>query len=173
MPNHLTPEELSKELGIDRTEVIKVCVQEGVPIYQGKIDKFLFQAQLQAIGATAAARALPSLGYFFAAARFARGFAGGFASRRRLALLRLGDALLERLHQVDHRRVLDRLRLGQRLAGELRLQHRLQILAVLARQLLARVELAARLPTSWRARSSSAFFGAVASSVASSISACE
>ena len=42
MPNHLTPEELSKELGIDRTEVIRVCVQEGVPIYQGKIDKSLF-----------------------------------------------------------------------------------------------------------------------------------
>jgi hypothetical protein len=51
MANHLTPEELSKELGIDRQEVIKVCVQEGVPIYQGKIDKTLFQAQLQAIGA--------------------------------------------------------------------------------------------------------------------------
>jgi hypothetical protein len=51
MPNHLTPEELSKELGIDREEVIRVCLQEGVPIYQGKIDKFLFQAQLQAIGA--------------------------------------------------------------------------------------------------------------------------
>jgi hypothetical protein len=50
MPNHLTPEELSKELGIDRQEVIKVCVQEGVPIYQGKSDKTLFQAQLQAIG---------------------------------------------------------------------------------------------------------------------------
>ena len=54
MPNHLTPEELSKELGIDRQEVIRVCLQEGVPIYQGKIDKFLFQAQLQAIGATPA-----------------------------------------------------------------------------------------------------------------------
>jgi hypothetical protein len=53
MANHLTPEELSKELGIDRDEVIKVCVQEGVPIYHGKIDKYLFQAQLQAIGATA------------------------------------------------------------------------------------------------------------------------
>jgi hypothetical protein len=26
-------------------------VQEGVPIYQGKIDKYLFQAQLQALGA--------------------------------------------------------------------------------------------------------------------------
>jgi len=50
MANHLTPEELSKELGIDRQEVIRVCMQEGVPIYQGKIDKTLFQAQLQAIG---------------------------------------------------------------------------------------------------------------------------
>jgi hypothetical protein len=52
MPNHLTPEELSKELGLDRQEVIKVCLQEGVPIYQGKIDKTLFQAQLEAIGAS-------------------------------------------------------------------------------------------------------------------------
>ena len=43
--NHLTPEELSKELGIDRTEVIQFCYEEGVPIYQGKIDKTLFQAQ--------------------------------------------------------------------------------------------------------------------------------
>ena len=51
MPNHLTPEELSKEMGIDQMEVIRVCMQEGVPIYQGKIDKSLFQAQLQAIGA--------------------------------------------------------------------------------------------------------------------------
>ena len=51
MANHLTPEELSKELGIDRLEVIRLCVQEGVPIYQGKIDKTLFQAQLQALGA--------------------------------------------------------------------------------------------------------------------------
>jgi hypothetical protein len=51
MPNHLTPEELSKELGIDRQEVIRVCLEEGVPIYQGKIDKTLFAAQLQALGA--------------------------------------------------------------------------------------------------------------------------
>jgi hypothetical protein len=53
MSNHLTPEELSKELGIERQEVIRVCVQEGVPIYQGKIDKTLFQAQLESLGATA------------------------------------------------------------------------------------------------------------------------
>jgi hypothetical protein len=51
MSNHLTPEELSKELGIERQEVIRVCIEEGVPIYQGKIDKSLFQAQLQALGA--------------------------------------------------------------------------------------------------------------------------
>ena len=51
MANHLTPEELSKELGIDRQEVIRVCVEEGVPIYHGKIDKTLFAAQLEALGA--------------------------------------------------------------------------------------------------------------------------
>jgi hypothetical protein len=51
MPNHLTPEELSEELGIDRQEVIRVCMEEGVPIYQGKIDKYLFQTQLEALGA--------------------------------------------------------------------------------------------------------------------------
>jgi hypothetical protein len=51
MANHLTPEELSKELGIDREEIIRVCLQESVPIYHGKIDKTLFQAQLQALGA--------------------------------------------------------------------------------------------------------------------------
>jgi hypothetical protein len=48
--NHLTPEELSKELGIDRDEIIRVCVQESIPIYHGKIDKSLFQAHLQATG---------------------------------------------------------------------------------------------------------------------------
>jgi hypothetical protein len=56
MPNHLTPEELSKEMGIDREQVIRLCLQEGVPIYQGKIDKTLFAAQLQAVGASAPAQ---------------------------------------------------------------------------------------------------------------------
>ena len=50
MANHLTPEELSKELGIDRQEVIRLCIEESIPIYQGKIDKFLFQAQLESSG---------------------------------------------------------------------------------------------------------------------------
>ena len=51
MPNHLTPEELSKEMQIEREEIIRVCLQEGIPIYQGKIDKTLFAAQLEATGA--------------------------------------------------------------------------------------------------------------------------
>ena len=50
MANHLTPEELSKEMGLDRQEVIRVCLEEGVPSYQGKIDKTRFQAQRQARG---------------------------------------------------------------------------------------------------------------------------
>ncbi len=44
MANHLTPEELSKELGIERDEVIRVCIEEAIPIYHGKIDKSLFAA---------------------------------------------------------------------------------------------------------------------------------
>ena len=54
MPNHLTPDELSKEMNLDREQVIRLCLQEGVPIYQGKIDKTLFAAQLQATGAPGA-----------------------------------------------------------------------------------------------------------------------
>ena len=49
MANHLTPDELAKELGIDREEVIRICIEEGVPIYNGKIDKTLFQATHEAV----------------------------------------------------------------------------------------------------------------------------
>jgi hypothetical protein len=49
--NHLTPDELSKELGIERKEIIRLCIEESIPIYQGKIDKTLFQAHLQAVSA--------------------------------------------------------------------------------------------------------------------------
>ena len=48
MPNHFTPDELSKELGIAREEVIRLCLEESIPIYHGKIDRSLFEAQLQA-----------------------------------------------------------------------------------------------------------------------------
>ena len=58
MPNHLTPEELAKELNMERDEVVKLCITEGVPIYQGKIDKHLFAAAQKAdTGAHATATA--------------------------------------------------------------------------------------------------------------------
>jgi hypothetical protein len=57
LPNHLTPEELSKEVGMDRDQVIRVCLEESIPIYQGKIDKTLFQAHLQAAGSAQSSNA--------------------------------------------------------------------------------------------------------------------
>jgi len=55
MANHLTPEELSKEVGIERDEVIRICVEEHVPIYHGKIDKTLFTAVQSAARGTGGA----------------------------------------------------------------------------------------------------------------------
>jgi hypothetical protein len=55
VPNHLTPEELSKELGLEREAVIRLCLEEAIPIYQGKIDRSLFEAHLKASSATPAA----------------------------------------------------------------------------------------------------------------------
>lgn len=52
MANHLTPDELSSETQMDRDEIVRICLQEHIPIYHGKIDKKLFAAQLQALGAT-------------------------------------------------------------------------------------------------------------------------
>ena len=43
--------------GAVRDDVIRICIEEGVPIYHGKIDKTLFQASLEAVGATAGASA--------------------------------------------------------------------------------------------------------------------
>jgi len=46
MANHLTPTELARESGLDRRDVIAKCMELGVPIFQGRIDKTLFQASL-------------------------------------------------------------------------------------------------------------------------------
>jgi hypothetical protein len=42
---------------MERDEVVRICIAEGVPIYHGKIDKTLFQASLEAISAGAGAPA--------------------------------------------------------------------------------------------------------------------
>lgn len=47
MANHLTPTELADEVAMKRQEVIAKCVQLGVPILHGRIDKHLFVTSLQ------------------------------------------------------------------------------------------------------------------------------
>ena len=44
MAIHLTPTELAREAGMERREVIEKCMEMGVPIFQGRIDKTLFMA---------------------------------------------------------------------------------------------------------------------------------
>jgi hypothetical protein len=46
MANHLTPSELARESGLDRRDVIVKCVEMGVPIFHGKIDKTLFLSSM-------------------------------------------------------------------------------------------------------------------------------
>jgi hypothetical protein len=46
MAIHLTPTELAREAGLDRRDVISKCLEMGVPIFQGRIDKTLFMASL-------------------------------------------------------------------------------------------------------------------------------
>jgi hypothetical protein len=46
MAIHLTPTELAREAGMERREVIEKCMEMGVPIFQGRIDKTLFLANV-------------------------------------------------------------------------------------------------------------------------------
>ena len=50
MAIHLTPTELAREAGLERREVISKCMELGVPIFQGRIDKTLFLASLSEAG---------------------------------------------------------------------------------------------------------------------------
>lgn len=47
MAIHLTPTELAREAGMHRREVIVRCMELGVPIFQGRIDKTLFLTSLE------------------------------------------------------------------------------------------------------------------------------
>lgn len=52
MAIHLTPTELAREAGMERREVIQKCMEMGVPIFQGRIDKTLFLANLSEVAST-------------------------------------------------------------------------------------------------------------------------
>lgn len=47
MANHLTPTELARESGLGRRDVLRKCLENGVPIFKGRIDKNLFLASVK------------------------------------------------------------------------------------------------------------------------------
>ncbi len=59
MAHHLTPAELADQLQMERQEVIGKCVELGVPIYHGRIDRTLFENSLRTISGVKAAQASP------------------------------------------------------------------------------------------------------------------
>jgi hypothetical protein len=60
MAIHLTPTELARETGLERKDVISKCMEMGVPIFQGRIDKTLFIANLGAVQTSRSATAAPA-----------------------------------------------------------------------------------------------------------------
>lgn len=59
MAHHLTPAELAEQLQMERQEVIGRCVQMGVPIYHGRIDRTLFESSLRSLQAGSSLQASP------------------------------------------------------------------------------------------------------------------
>lgn len=57
MANHLTPTELADEAQMKRQEVIARCVQMGIPILHGRIDKTLFATSMRQLRTVEAERA--------------------------------------------------------------------------------------------------------------------
>lgn len=60
MANHLTPAELADQMRMERQEVIGKCVQLGVPIYHGRIDKTLFEVSLRHLESPPGSRSWPT-----------------------------------------------------------------------------------------------------------------
>jgi hypothetical protein len=47
MAHHLTPSELADQMQMKQQEVIGKCVEMGVPIFHGRIDRTLFESSLR------------------------------------------------------------------------------------------------------------------------------
>lgn len=59
MAHHLTPAELADQLHMERQEVIGKCVQLGVPIYHGRIDRTLFESSLRSLSSSPSRQSSP------------------------------------------------------------------------------------------------------------------
>jgi hypothetical protein len=57
--NHLTPNELADELQMEQQEVIGKCVQMGIPILHGRIDRGLFETSLRNLATRRSSRPQP------------------------------------------------------------------------------------------------------------------
>ncbi len=62
MANHLTPTELARESGLERRDVITKCLELGVPIFNGRIDKTLFLSSLRLEAPTAVVQQVQAAG---------------------------------------------------------------------------------------------------------------
>ena len=60
MAHHLTPSELADQLHMKRQEVIGKCVEMGVPIFHGRVDRTLFESSLRNWSAQREARRAPT-----------------------------------------------------------------------------------------------------------------
>jgi hypothetical protein len=59
MAHHLTPAQLADQMQMERQEVIGKCVELGVPIYHGRIDRTLFETSLRSIPASPSGQSPP------------------------------------------------------------------------------------------------------------------
>jgi hypothetical protein len=57
MAHHLTPAELADQLQIERQEVIGKCVEMGIPIFHGRIDRTLFESSLRDLDSAPSSKA--------------------------------------------------------------------------------------------------------------------
>lgn len=61
MAHHLTPAQLADQLQMERQEVIGKCVEMGVPIYHGRIDRTLFETSLRTIAGSPPSQSSPRM----------------------------------------------------------------------------------------------------------------
>jgi hypothetical protein len=59
MAHHLTPAQLADQLQMERQEVIGKCVELGVPIYHGRIDRTLFETSLRSVTGASSGQTSP------------------------------------------------------------------------------------------------------------------
>lgn len=59
MAHHLTPAELADQMQMERQEVIGKCVEMGVPIFHGRIDRTLFESSLRSTDSSRSSQGSP------------------------------------------------------------------------------------------------------------------